>query len=107
MQLLVHLYKILQSGIGFCLCKTDYRCWLEKFSLSTISAVMQVTIYDPTDAFCTAPQCNIMYVDPVSGNDANVGHQYYLNAQFQRQLHLVLLIFVWQNVFLVAQMQVL
>lgn len=42
-------------------------------SLSTISAVMQVTIYDPTDAFCTAPQCNIMYVDPVSGNDANAG----------------------------------
>ena len=42
-------------------------------ALSTISAVMQVTVYDPSDAFCTAPQCNIMYVDPVNGNDANVG----------------------------------
>jgi hypothetical protein len=66
----------------------------EASALSTISAVMQVTVYDPSDAFCTAPQCNIMYVDPVSGNDANVGHQYYLNEQFQRLLHLVLLIFV-------------
>jgi hypothetical protein len=38
-------------------------------TFASISNVVVVTVYDPANVFCTAPSCNIVYVDPVNGND--------------------------------------